>query len=264
MKLSIKGITTATLILMLGYLSSNLTPSLATNFQLKPLLSSHSAIPYSNGKVATPTDSYALRAGYANANAQALTSQFALSTSNQDTLIIPGSRVGAVTSKTTRKDLVKLFAQSHLKDGSIYGAEGIGKFSVTRVNLGAEKSFTVVWSNNAKTKPIAVQDLGTAWKTPEGIGVGTSFAQLRQKLGEFKLFGLEWDYGGTVLLEKTKLSRYYGKMMIQVEAAQNAADKFPNDYRVVSGDQELSSTNPHWKPLGMRVGEISVVLNSSK
>jgi len=239
LNLFVKGITTATLTVMLSYLNSNLIPSLAT-FDLRQLVSSDSAI------------------------AQALTSQFALSTSSQDTLIIPGSRVGAVTSKTTRKDLVKLFGASRLKDGSIYGPEGIGKFSVTRVNLGAEKSFTVVWSNNAKTKPVSVTDLGTAWKTPEGIGVGTSLTQLRQKLGEFKLFGLGWDYGGTVLLEKTKLSRYHGKLMLQVEAAPNAADKFPNDYRVVSGDQELSSTNPHWKPLGIRVREISVVLNPSK
>ncbi|AFZ15462.1 hypothetical protein Cri9333_4683 [Crinalium epipsammum PCC 9333] len=238
LNLFVKGITTATLTVMLSYLNSNLTASLAT-FDLRQLLSSDSAI------------------------AQVLTGQF-VSTSSQDTLIIPGSRVGAVTSKTTRKDLVKLFGASRLKDGSIYGAEGIGKFSVTRVNLGAEKSFTVVWSNNAKTKPVSVTDLGTAWKTPEGIGVGTSLTQLRQKLGEFKLFGLGWDYSGTVLLEKTKLSRYHRKLMIQVEAAPNAANKFPKDYRVVSGDHELYSNNPHWKPLGIRVGEISVVLNSSK
>src|SRR4028119_660128 len=108
LNLFVKGITTATLTVMLSYLNSNLIPSLAT-FDLRQLVSSDSAI------------------------AQALTSQFALSTSSQDTLIIPGSRVGAVTSKTTRKDLVKLFGASRLKDGSIYGAEGIGKFSVTRV-----------------------------------------------------------------------------------------------------------------------------------
>lgn len=238
--ISIKGITSATLTLMLGYFGSNLPASLATEFHLTQLLSSHSAI------------------------AQALTYQFALSTSNQDTLIIPGSRVGQVTYKTTRKDLAKLFGASRLKDGSIYGPEGIEKFSATRVNLGAEKSFTVVWSNNAKTKPTSVQDLGTAWKTPEGIGVGTSLTQLRQKLGEFKLSGLDWDYGGMVLLEKTKLSRYQGKLILRVQAAPNAANEFPNDYRFVRGNQELSSTNLHWKPLGIKVEEMIVVLNSSK
>jgi hypothetical protein len=178
----------------------------------------------------------------------------------KDTLVVPGQRVGLVTRKTTKANLVKLFGQSRLKDETISGAEGIGKFPVTRVNLGSQRSFTVVWNDNTRTKAASVRDFGSAWKTPEGIGVGTTFDELRQKLGEFKLYGLGWDYSGTVLLETTKLAKYKGKLGLQVDAARNAGQRFPKQYQVVLGDATFSSADPNWKPLGMRLVQMNVSL----
>ncbi|MBW4509726.1 MAG: hypothetical protein KME64_24910 [Scytonematopsis contorta HA4267-MV1] len=178
----------------------------------------------------------------------------------KDTLVVPGERVGLVTRKTTKANLVKLFGQSRLKDETISGAEGIGKFAVTRVNLGSQRSFTVVWSDNTRTKATSVRDFGSAWKTPESIGIGTTFNELRQKLGEFKLYGLGWDYSGTVLIETTKLAKYKGKLNLQVGAAPNAGNKFPKQYQAVSGDATFSSTDPNWKPLGMRLVQMNVSL----
>lgn len=178
-----------------------------------------------------------------------------------DTRMIPGERVGAVTRTTNRRALAKLFGESRLRDRTIAGPEGIGKFAATQVQLAQGRSFTVVWSDASRSRPWTVRDFGTAWKTPEGIGIGTSLSELRQHLGKFQLLGLDWDYGGTVLLEKTKLARYNGKLILTVAAAPNASEKYPNDYRAVAGDQTLSSDNPHWKPLGVRVRQMLVVLN---
>ncbi len=183
------------------------------------------------------------------------------STAKQDFLVVPGERVGAVTRETSRDDLTALFGESKLRDRTIWGPEGIGRFSATQVNLGRDKSFTVVWTDTTRTRPSLVQDLGNGWKTAEGIGVGTSFAELRKKLGEFQLYGLNWDYSGTVTLLGTKLSNYYGKLILQVQAAPNASVQFPNDYMAVSGDKRLASTDPHWRSLGMKVGDMTVVLN---
>lgn len=179
----------------------------------------------------------------------------------KDTLIVPGERVGAVTPKTTKQDLVKLFGESRLNDKTISGPEGIGTFAATEVNLGEDRSFLVVWSDDTRSKILDVRNLGSAWKTPEGIGVGTSFKQLRRTLGEFKLTGLGWDYGGYVNLQGTKLSRYRGKLILGVDADEKLAQKFPKDLQAVSGDQQLSSNNPHWKPLGMRVTRMIVVFS---
>ncbi|MEH2223495.1 hypothetical protein [Nostoc sp.] len=183
---------------------------------------------------------------------------------SKNILIVPGERVGPITRKTTKRDLVKLFGASHLVDKTISGAEGIGSFAATQVNLNQGRSLLVVWSDNTRTKPLDVRNLGSAWKTREGIGVGNPLSELRKKLGNFKLYGLEWDYGGTILLDSSKLSRYQGKLILRVNAAPNAYEKFPNDYQSVSGDATFSSSNPHWKPLGIRLAEIIVVLNPSE
>ncbi|MBN4006361.1 hypothetical protein [Nostoc sp. LPT] len=182
----------------------------------------------------------------------------------KDTLIVPGERVGPITRKTTKQDLVKLFGVSRLVDKTISGAEGIGSFAATQLNLNQGRSLLVVWSDNTRTKPLDVRNLGSAWKTREGIGVGTPLRELRRKLGDFKLYGLAWDYGGTILLNSSKLSRYQGKLILRVDTAPNASEKFPNDYQLVSGDGTFSSSNPHWKPLGISLTEIIVVLNPSE
>jgi hypothetical protein len=178
-----------------------------------------------------------------------------------DTLIVPGERVGPIKRTTTKKDLVKLFGASRLIDKTISGAEGIGSYAATQVNLGRERSLLVVWSDKTRTKPLDVRNLGTAWKTREGIGVGTPWNELRQKLGNFKLFGLGWDYGGTILLESSRLSRYQGKLVLRVDATPNASQKYPRDYEAVLGDGTFSSSNPHWKRLGVRVTQMIVLLN---
>ncbi|MEH1778644.1 MAG: hypothetical protein V7K67_32690 [Nostoc sp.] len=192
---------------------------------------------------------------------------------SKDILIVPGERVGPITRTTTKQDLVKLFGASRLVDKTISGAEGIGTFAATQLNLNQGRCLTtscsastllVVWSDNTRTKPLDVRNLGSAWKTREGIGVGTPLSELRKKLGNFKLYGLEWDYGGTILLDSSKLSRYQGKLILRVDTAPNASEKFPNDYQSVLGDSTFSSTNPHWKPLGIRLTEIIVVLNPSE
>jgi len=188
----------------------------------------------------------------------------AKSQSLTDTLIIPGERVGVVTRKTTKQDLVKLFGASCLVDKTIAGAEGIGSLAATQVNLGRERSFLVVWSDDTRTKPVNVSNLGSAWKTREGISVGTPLSELRKKLGDFKLLGLDWDFGGTILLESSRLSRYQSKLILRVDTASNASQKYPNDYRAVSGDRTFSSSNPHWKVLGVRLTEIIVTLNPSQ
>ncbi|XWK87220.1 MAG: hypothetical protein U7127_23955 [Phormidium sp.] len=212
--------------------------------------------------------SLTLLLGYSSnylATAKTPNNQFTIAQNSQlkDTLVIPGERVGSITKNTSRQELVKLFGASRLQDKTIFGPEGMGKFPATRVNLGQERSFTVVWTDEKRTKPATIRDFGSAWKTPQGIGIGTSLAELRKQLGEFKLYGLAWDYSGTILLENTKLSNYKGKLNLQVAPAPDAAKKFPRQYQAVLGDGTFSSSNPNWQPLGIRVERMIVDLDRS-
>lgn len=179
-----------------------------------------------------------------------------------DTVIVPGERVGPVTRTTTRRDLAKIFGASRLVDRNISGPEGMGSLAATEVNLNRGRAFLVIWTDKTRTKPLEVRNLGTAWKTREGIGVGTAWSELRSKLGNFKLYGLGWDYSGTILLETSKLPQYKGKIILQVDTAPNAGDRHPKDYQAVLGDGTFSSSDRHWKPLGMRLSQVTVLLNS--
>lgn len=177
----------------------------------------------------------------------------------RDTLVIPGERVGPVTRNTTRQDLVKRFGKARLSDRSVNIGEGSTQPG-TRVDLGPERSFTVIWSDTTRTKPVEIRNLGPAWQAPQGIRVGTPLNQLQQKLGTFQFFGFAWDYGGTVALEGTKLAQYQKTLVLRLATAPNAPQRAPNDYQAVVGDRKFSSTNPRLKSLGVKVGEMIVRL----
>ncbi len=175
-----------------------------------------------------------------------------------NTLIVPGKSVGVVTSKTTRADLVEMFGESKLKDDVVLEDEGTISVPVTKVNLGGEKYFTVAWEEDTRKTLLYLRDFGSAWKTPEGIGLGTSFQELREKLGDFKLTGLGWDYGGFINLENTKLSEYQGLISLKLAPNEEAIKKYSQQYEAVLSDRELSSTNSNWQPLDLKVSQITV------
>lgn len=175
-----------------------------------------------------------------------------------NTLIIPGKQVGEVTSQTTRADLVKMFGESKLKDDVLLEDEGTISVPITKVNLDDGKSFTIAWEEDTREKLLYVRDFGSAWKIPEGIGVGTSFQELQKKLGDFKLTGLGWDYGGFINLETTKLAEYQGLLSLKLAADEEAIKKNPQQHEAVLSDRELSSTNPNWKALNMKVSQMKV------
>ncbi|MEM1393990.1 MAG: hypothetical protein AAGG00_11995 [Cyanobacteria bacterium P01_H01_bin.150] len=176
-----------------------------------------------------------------------------------DTLIIPGKRVGLITSNTTRADLIKIYGESNLKDETILQAEGTVSVPATKVNSDTPATLTIFWKDESRNKILYIRGFGRQWKTPEGIGVGTSLSGLREILGEFQLTGFGWDYGGLVNLKGTKLSKYRGKLSLTLNPTdENVYGKYPKQYGSVSGDIDLSSTNPNLEPLDVRVYQMTV------
>lgn len=176
-----------------------------------------------------------------------------------DTTVVPGERVGVVTPGTTREELTALFGANNLSDQTIDVGEGETE-NGTVVNKGTDGAFTIVWTNDTRTAIAAITSLGSAWKTPEGIGVGTTFDQLKEKLGSFKLYGLDWDYGGTIAFEGSTLAKYDGLLIVRLQPSDNAAKDAPSDYEAVVGDRLFESTDPHFEKLGMTVSDMAVYL----
>ncbi|MBE9177185.1 hypothetical protein IQ268_01170 [Oculatella sp. LEGE 06141] len=177
-----------------------------------------------------------------------------------DTVVVPGERVGPITPDTSHDELVERFGEDVLQDEEVSIGEGFTKPGTT-VNLGEARSFSIVWTDESRTQPEEIRNLGSAWKTPEGIGVGTSFNELEQQLGEFELYGLGWDYGGTVALEDSDLSQYQDLLILRLQPTPEAAKSDASAFQAVTGDTLFSSDNPNFQQLDLTVGEMIVYLN---
>lgn len=188
------------------------------------------------------------------------TAQSTIQAELSDTVVIPGDRIGPVTRTTNRQALEQLFGAASLKDEDVGMGEGETEPG-TVVNQGAANTFTIIWTDENRTAVAGAMNFGPAWRTPEGIGIGTSFAELQQKLGAFQLYGFDWDYGGSVVLENTELRQYYGTLILRVAATDESRERSPNDYEAVTGDELFPSTNPHFQALDLKVDEMAVYLS---
>lgn len=181
-----------------------------------------------------------------------------LDTPELDTTIVPGDRVGAVTATTTYDDLVALYGVDSLEPVEVHLGEGMVAPG-TRVNQGAQ-SFSVVWTDESRTAVQSVRDFGVAWQVDPGIGVGTSLSELREKLGEFELYGFGWDYGGTMILDGTVLEPYKENLILRLgSTVENAG--LTEQYQSVMGEQLFPSDTPAFQEMELAVREMIVRLN---
>jgi hypothetical protein len=195
----------------------------------------------------------------ANISAPTLTQQHLAKAPKIDTLIIPGKSVGKINKSTTYSDLVKLYGKQRLTAKKVYGAEGQVEFPGTLITVGRNRYLTVVWKDKTKKQILWIVIQDPAWKTIEGLSVGTSLAKLRQIIGEFKITGLYWDYGNLVIdLSPAKKAKFAG-LGLNVDVDPQAAKKFPKDVQAVMGDRvTLPASSPRWKRLNMSVSVMNV------
>jgi hypothetical protein len=185
----------------------------------------------------------------------------AQSSTSNNTTIVPGKSVGAITKKTKKADLVKIFGASKLQDGKTAFFGGDVEFHSTTVKLGKNAdSLDVLWKDQKRTQVAGVMVYDPKWKTAEGIGAGTTLTTLRQKAGEFKFSGFGWDYGGIIQLQNTKLSKYQS-ITIQMDIGSNAYEKYPDEAQYASGDKQLLSQDPKLKNLNISVSRMIVMFN---
>jgi hypothetical protein len=177
-----------------------------------------------------------------------------------DYTIIPGQRVGQVTSTTSRQQLAALYGEANLKDEAIPMGEGFTEPG-TLVDLGPNQRFVVVWLDADRNRPLLAKDFGSAWKTPEGLGVGVPYSQVQAVLGDFKLYGFAWDYGGTLSLEGSNLDQYYGDLLLRVEPSDASVAEHPEAFQAVMGDRLFPSDDPNFALLDIAVDEMMVYLN---
>jgi hypothetical protein len=179
-----------------------------------------------------------------------------------DTTIVPRQKVGAITPRTTYTDLVKIYGERRLAYKKVYESEGQTAYPATVITFAKARYLTVAWRDTRRTQPAYVIINDSRYRTASGIGLGTSLDRLRQILGEFKITGLYWDYGNTVVNLSPAMQKQYQGLTIHVDADRAAAARYPKQLRAVTGDRVTpAASDPAWKPLKMRVSGLIVSLS---
>lgn len=150
-----------------------------------------------------------------------------------DKVIIPGKRIGRITPGMSLGDLERAYGKENVEDGELDGPEG-STLPGARLFAGTERELEVVWGESEKIVQL-VRIIGTAWVFENGLKAGMSVEEVEKINGKpFKIFGWEWDYGGSAIIEEGELA---GKVMLRFDPG---SDEIPAG---LVGDVELSSTD---------------------
>lgn len=114
-------------------------------------------------------------------------------------LCIPGKQVGQITATSSEADIIAAYGAQNVVRKTIGLGEG-ETVEGTVVFPNTPNELIIEWaSGKAYQQPakIRIEKNNTAWKTDQGIGIGTSLDALKRINGKaFKFAGFEWDYAG--------------------------------------------------------------------
>ena len=160
-------------------------------------------------------------------------------------------RVGAIVKGATQPaDLARIYGAGNVSAGQIHLAEGENRPG-TYIYRGTANELQVLFTADGKRIEL-IRIEGKAWKTKEGVRLGTTLAELeRINGGPFKFLGFSWDNGGFVLAG--------GKLPKGVSMALGPTrNRETKQSRQLDGDKEFSSRHPALKNMGVVVSAMWV------
>lgn len=113
----------------------------------------------------------------------------ARATDSGDRLVVPTERVGAVTENSSESDLAAIYGSSAVTHVRVAN----DKAEATVLFAGTPDELEIEWKNDTRS-PRKIVISGTAWKTADGLAVGTSLERLEKiNAGPFDVTGANWD-----------------------------------------------------------------------
>lgn len=176
-----------------------------------------------------------------------------------DWLCIPGRRVGPITYHTSAEDLKRIFGERNLIHKKMIEEEGTVTAVRTLIYPGQKDAVVVGWEDDRQRNRVLFVRIagkkGARWQTGEGIGIGTTLAELNRINGApFTFYGFGWDYGGWLIgWGKGKLQRKQPGIRLAMADSSAAALKY-------LGDKEFRSDAPDLTKLGVAVAELYIGL----
>jgi hypothetical protein len=194
-----------------------------------------------------------------------------------DWLIVPGKRVGPITAKTTRADLVRYFGEKNIEDTDIVVSDG-GREPGTLVFGGQpDAALGVLWTDEDNAGSLVrgvIVCYGSPvpnkcrWHTAEAISFGTELKTLERLNGrKFKLNGFDWGYGGLVTSWEggrlQPLASACGRVNLRLDPAPGpASDERSDLIEQLEGEVEFWSSDGPMQALNPAVDHIGISFQS--
>jgi hypothetical protein len=130
-------------------------------------------------------------------------------------VLVPGVSAGPIRGDTDEKTVKFLFPDAtpcevDVGEGQTEQGTCIGK--------GTPDSAELLWADEEHNHPRILMVHGSAWRTAEGIGLGSTAPELEAVLGPFEVAGFDWDGGGVVSFEKSrKAAEWHSKIWMYME-----------------------------------------------
>ncbi len=177
-----------------------------------------------------------------------------------DWVCIPHRKVGLITKDATEEAIKYVYGADQVKRQEI----GLGEGETTMGTIvfpGTANELIVEWTQDDPYKTISrirIEKAGTQWKSKEGITIGTTLEELvKLNRKDFKFFGFEWDYSGS--LDSWEGGQIQADLKV-VLTPENPKAVFPK----LVGDRSFSSSNPIAKEANLKVSALIIEMSKGE
>ena len=174
---------------------------------------------------------------------------------------VPGERVGPISYETPYTLLEAIFGKANLSEDKFPLGEGEYEPGTAVYPGDPEKMLLIQWEVYHEV-PQAVLILGSKWKTPGGIALGTRLSTLvSMNGGPVSFAGFAWDYEGFVMSWRGGALEEDHPLRSGITL--NLTPQKPyllSDYEQVKGDNEFSSDHEATSKLNLEVGSMTVMI----
>ena len=156
----------------------------------------------------------------------------------------PGKRFGSIGPASSEAQVREQYGHTSTRPADVHIGEGFCAPGL-RVFPGEPREFEVAWSDASRARPAFVRTAGSEWRTPAGVGVGSTLTDLeRMNGGPVEFSGFGWDYGGRLRWQEDS-----GEVLLQLAIDPTSMPRLT----------ELATTDPRVSEIdGDRTGPASL------
>ncbi len=166
---------------------------------------------------------------------------------------------GVFGPKSSDALLRETFGTDNVETGMVYGVEGIELLATTVFPGDPDRVMQFTWWDEDKLEYLSSVELAPSQKTPTGVEIGMSVAEVEAINGApFTINGFWWDYGGNAVFEKGALASPDDGCSFWIHFSPK--DDYPEslDITPIAGEVTVPSDEKLLRDLDVRVTQISL------